>query len=82
MGHIFTHILQRFFFGIGGLIRWCFFQLLNASIEEKYPKDLDYYMDLKNQVLDKNGFTTANKNFFVSIFIFVSFILLIKKIEG
>lgn len=75
------HILQYFFLGFGGLFRWCFFQLLNMSIEEKYNKNLEYYLDQKNRNVDKNGFTTAQKNFLAGIFIFISFIFLIKKIE-
>jgi len=54
---------------------------LNASIEEKYPKDLEYYMDQKNKTVDKNGFTTAQKNFLIGILLFISCIFLINKIE-
>ncbi|WP_291150848.1 hypothetical protein [Flavobacterium sp. UBA7680] len=81
MGHLFQHVLGAFFLGIGGLFRWCFFQLLNASIEEKYPKSLDYYWDQKNPNVDKNGFTTAQKNFLTGIIIFIAFIFVIKKFE-
>jgi len=73
--------LGSFFIGIGGLFRWSFFRLLNASIEEKYPKDLEYYMDQKNKTVDKNGFTTAQKNFLIGILLFISCIFLINKIE-
>lgn len=82
MGHLLQHVLGSFFLGIGGLFRWSFFQLLNASFEEKYSKNLEYYMDQKNNTVDKNGFTTAQKNFLAGIIIFISFIFLIKKIEG
>lgn len=82
MGHLLQHVLGSFFLGIGGLFRWSFFQLLNVSFEEKYSKNLEYYMDQKNSTVDKNGFTTAQKNFLAGIIIFISFIFLIKKIEG
>lgn len=82
MGHLLQHVLGSFFLGIGGLFRWSFFQLLNVSFEEKYSKNLEYYMDQKNNTVDKNGFTTAQKNFLAGIIIFISFIFLIKKIEG
>lgn len=78
MGHLFNY----FFLGIGGLFRWSFFQLLNASIEEKYAKDLEYYLNQKDKIVDKNGFTTAQKNFLAGIVIFIALIFLIKKIEG
>jgi hypothetical protein len=81
MGHLIQHILQAFFLGIGGLFRWCFFQLLNASFEEKYSKNLDYYWDYQNKTVDKNGFTTAQKNFLAGLILFISFIFLIKKLE-
>ncbi|MTH16744.1 hypothetical protein [Flavobacterium sp. LC2016-01] len=79
MGHLFQHVLGAFFLGIGGLFRWSFFQLLNVSIEEKYSKDLEYYLDQKNPNVDKNGFTVAQKNFLAGIIIFISFIFLINK---
>jgi hypothetical protein len=82
MGHLLQHVLGSFFLGIGGLFRWSFFQLLNVSFEEKYSKNLEYYMDQKDNTVDKNGFTTAQKNFLTGIIIFISFIFLIKKIEG
>lgn len=82
MLHILQHILEAFFLGIGGLFRWCFFQLLNASFEDKYSKDLEYYWDNKDNTVDKNGFTTAQKNFLAGIILFISFIFLIKRIEG
>lgn len=82
MGHLLQHVFGAFFLGIGGLFRWGFFQLLNAAIEEKYPKDIEYYMDQKNPMVDKNGFTIAQKNFLMGIILFISFIFLIKKIEG
>ncbi|SHL41062.1 hypothetical protein SAMN05444484_1011401 [Flavobacterium chilense] len=81
MMHLIQHVLQSFFLGIGGLSRWCFFQLLNASLEDKYSKDLAYYWDNKNKSVDKNGFTTSQKNFLAGLILFITFIFLIKKIE-
>ena len=80
LGHIIFEPIRRFTLGIGGLARWCFFQLLNVSIEEKYPTDLDYFLNNKNEAIDKNGFTTAHKNFFASFIIFISFLILIEKL--
>lgn len=82
IGHLIMEPIRRFTLGIGGLFRWCIFRFLNAAIEDKYPKDLEYYLDQKNEIVDKNGFTTAQKNFFAGLFLFISFILFIKKIEG
>lgn len=82
MIHLVQHVLQAFFLGIGGLFRFCFFQLLNVSFEDKYSKDLEYYWDNQNKTVDKNGFTTSQKNFLAGLIIFISFLFLIKKIEG
>ncbi len=82
MWHLFQHVLEAFFLGIGGLFRWSIFQLINVAVEEKYVKDLEYYLDQKDQTVDKNGFTTAQKNFLTGLIIFISFIFLINKIEG
>ena len=68
--HLIYEPIRRFFLGIGGLCRWCFFQLLNLSIEEKYPTKLNYFLNHKDSKVDKNGFTTAQKNLLVSFIIF------------
>ncbi|MFD2942984.1 hypothetical protein [Flavobacterium notoginsengisoli] len=79
--HIVGEPIRRFTLGIGGLFRWCLFRFLNAAIEDKYPKKLEYYLDQKNETVDKNGFNTAQKNFLAGIFLFICFIFLINKIE-
>lgn len=81
IGHLLMEPIKRFTLGIGGLFRWCFFKFLNAAFEDKYSKDLEYYLDQKNESVDKNGFTTAQKNFLAGLFLFISFIFLIKKLE-
>jgi len=80
--HLIFQPVRKFTLGMGGLLRWSFFQFLNASIEEKYPKSLEYYWDHQNEKPDKNGFTTAQKNLFAGFMLFVCFIILIEKIEG
>jgi len=80
--HIIFQPIRRFTLGMGGLFRWSFFQLLNVSIEEKYPKNLEYYWDNQSDSIDKNGFTTAQKNLFAGFMLFICFIILIEKIEG
>ncbi|WP_289659805.1 hypothetical protein [Flavobacterium panacagri] len=82
LAHFIGDPIRKFTLGIGGLFRWCLFRFLNAAIEDKYPKNLDYYLDQRNEIVDKNGFTTAQKNFLAGIFLFIFFILLINKIEG
>ncbi len=77
--HIILEPFRRFFLGIGGLCRWCFFQFLNIAIEEKYPSNIEYFMNNKSEVIDKNGFTVAHKNMFISFFIFILSIILIEK---
>ncbi len=73
LGHIIFEPIRRFTLGIGGLARWCFFQLLNVSIEEKYPTDLDYFLNNKNEAIDKNGFTTAHKKLFCQFYYIYKF---------
>jgi len=80
-GFIFE-ILQRFFLGIGGIARWFFFQAYNLLYVEKYPTDLDYYIDNKNKKIDKNSLTVQNKNFFSGMVIFILIIFLIEKMEN
>ncbi|MHC0441859.1 hypothetical protein [Flavobacterium sp. 3-210] len=80
--HLIYKPLRKFTLGMGGLLRWSFFQLLNISIEEKHPKSLDYYWDHDNEIPDKNGLNTAQKNLFAGFLLFICFIILIDKIEG
>jgi len=80
--HLIFGIIQRFFFGVGGIIRWFFFQLYNECFTEKYPRDLDYYIDNKNNAIDKNGFSIHHKNFFSGIFVFVLIIILLEKFDN
>lgn len=81
IGHLLFEPIRRFFIGIGGLSRWCFFQLLNIAIEEKYPKNVYYYTDNKSETVDRNGFTTAQKNMFVAFAIIFVTVVLIEKLE-
>lgn len=79
--HLIFEPVRRFFIGIGGLTRWFFFQFLNIAIEEKYPKNVDYYINNKSEIIDRNGFTTAQKNMFVAFVIIISSLILIEKLE-
>lgn len=79
---VFFEIVQRFFLGIGGITRWLLFQAYNLLYIEKYPTDLDYYFDNKNNRIDRNGFTVQNKNFFSGMIVFILIILLIDRIEN
>ncbi len=79
--HVLFKPIASFVLGIGGLFRWCLFKIFNAAFENKYSEDLEYYMDNKNEVLDKNGLKTSQKNFLVGIFIIIYFILLIEFLE-
>jgi hypothetical protein len=80
--HLIFKPLRKFTLGIGGLFRWIFFQLLNIAIEEKYPKSLEYYWDNDNEIIDRNGFNTAQKNLFAGFMLFICFIIFIGKLEG
>lgn len=69
-----NYILQKFAFGIGGILRWLFFQILNIPMNDKFPKDIDYYSDENSEIKDRNGFTNRSKNgltFLVFIFLII-----------
>ncbi len=71
-----TFLIQRFILGIGGIIRWFFYQVLNIPLNDKYSKDVSFYID-EDFTKDKSGLTTENKNyitFFVALFLFIIFI--------
>jgi hypothetical protein len=80
--HFFFEIVQRFFLGIGGITRWMIFQAYNALYFEKFPKNLDYYIDNKSNKIDKNGFSVQNKNFFSGLIVIVFIIILLEKFEN
>ena len=82
ISHFIFGIIQRFFLGIGGIGRWSIFQAYNALYIEKFPKNLDYYVDYKNNKIDKNGFSVQNKNFFSGLIIFILVLLLLEKFEN
>jgi hypothetical protein len=77
--HIVFDPIRRFVLGIGGLLRWSFFQFLNISFEKKYPKNLECYLDYKNEIIDKNGFTIAQKNLFAWFVLFICFLIIIQN---
>jgi hypothetical protein len=77
-----NYLLQSFFNGIGGIIRWLFFRIINILFDKNYRNDLDYYLDIENLVKDKNGFTNLQKNFIAGIFVFVVLIVIAERIES
>ena len=77
--HLFVGIIQRFFLAVGGIMRWFFFQIYNECFTEKFPRNIDYYIDNESNKKDKNGFSVQNKNFFSGIIIFILIILLLEK---
>lgn len=85
IGHIISHIIFKpiinCFLGIGGIVRWFFFQFINIILDKEYSKDPEYYINTKDDIIDKNGFTVSHKNMFVSFILFIVFLLIIEKIE-
>ena len=77
-----NYLLQSFFNGIGGIIRWIFFRIINIFFDKNYPCDLDHYLEIENLEKEKNGFTNLQKNFVAGIFVFVVLILIAEKIES
>lgn len=80
IGHLLFEPIRRFFIEIGVLTRWCFFQFLNVAIEEKHRTDIDYYTNNKSEKIDRNGFTTAQKNMFVAFAIIICSLIIIEKL--
>ena len=80
--HLFIGIIQRFLFGIGGISRWFIFQIYNESFTKTHPKNLDYYIDNKNNKKDKNGFTIQQKNFFIGTIVLILLLVLLEKFEN
>ncbi len=76
-----NHLLQSFFNGMGGIIRWLFFKIINIFFDKNYPNNLDYYLDIENSEKDKNGFSNLQKNFIAGIFVFVILIVIAERIE-
>ena len=80
--HLFVGATQRLFLGVGGLMRWFIFQIYNECFTEKFPRNIDYYIDNESNKKDKNGFSVQNKNFFSGIIVFVLIILLLERMEN
>lgn len=71
------YILEKFVIGIGGILRWVFFQILNIPMNDKFSKEIDYYSDDSSNIRDKSGFTTQSKNgltFLLFIFLMIIFL--------
>ena len=72
--HLLFNPLRKFFLGIGGIIKYFLFQIVNSLFDKNYPSNIEFYLENDNDNLDKNGFNVANKNLFT---VFVFFIILI-----
>ena len=80
--HLFVGIIQRFFLWIGGITRWLLFQIYNECFTEKFPRNIDYYIDNESNKKDKNGFSVQNKNFFSGLIVTILIIILLDKFEN
>ncbi len=80
--HLFVGIIQRFFLGVGGITRWLLFQIYNECFSEKFPRNIDYYIDNESNKKDKNGFSAQNKNFFSGIIVTILIIILLDNLEN
>jgi uncharacterized protein YdaL len=73
------YVIFKFVFGIGGILRWLFFQILNIPMNDKFSNNLSYYHDDESEIEDNNGFTTKSKNGFAFLFFVFLAIILIEK---
>ena len=80
--HLFVGIIQRFFLGIGGITRWLLFQIYNECFTEKFPRNINYYIDNESNKKDKNGFSVQNKNFFLGLILTILIIIVLAKFEN
>lgn len=70
-------LLQQFVYGFGGVLRWLYFQILNFPLNDKFQKNINYYLDIDSDEKDNNGFTVRTKNgftFLITIFILIIYI--------
>ena len=70
-------LLQQFVYGFGGVLRWLYFQILNFPLNDKFQKNINYYLDIDSDEKDDNGFTVRTKNgftFLITIFILIIYI--------
>lgn len=58
------YLLQQFVYGFGGVLRWLYFQILNFPLNDKFQKNINYYLDIDSDEKDNNGFTVRTKNGF------------------
>ncbi|CCG53325.1 Hypothetical protein KQS_06830 [Flavobacterium indicum GPTSA100-9 = DSM 17447] len=71
------YLLQQFVYGFGGVLRWLYFQILNFPLNDKFQKNINYYLDIDSDEKDNNGFTVRTKNgftFLITIFILIIYI--------
>ena len=83
IAHLFFKPIFSFFLALGGISRWYFFRIINRLYDTQYPNELDYYLsNMKDKELsDELGLTKREKNFIVSLLIFILFIVLAEKLE-
>lgn len=71
------YLLQQFVYGFCGVLRWLYFQILNFPLNDKFQKNINYYLDIDSVEKDNNGFTVRTKNgftFLITIFILIIYI--------
>ncbi len=71
------YLLLQFVYGFGGVLRWLYFQILNFPLNDKFQKNINYYLDIDSDEKDNNGFTVRTKNgftFLITIFILIIYI--------
>ena len=75
-----NYILQKFAFGVGGILRWLFFQIINIPMNDKFQKNIDYYSDNESDTKDRNGFTNRSKNGLTFLLFILLMIIILEKI--
>ena len=75
-----NYILQKFAFGVGGILRLLFFQIINNPMNDKFQKNIDYYSDNESDTKDRNGFTNRSKNGLTFLLFILLMIIILEKI--
>ena len=44
------YLLQQFVYSIGGILRWFYFQILNLPLNDKFQKNINYYIDNESKI--------------------------------
>ncbi|MDI9311085.1 MAG: hypothetical protein QM535_12790 [Limnohabitans sp.] len=75
-------LIKTFIFGLGGISRYLFFQLINLFLPSRFSKNIDDYLVKNEDSRDKNGLSTPEKKLIIGVILILLIILLLEKLES